>query len=230
MLKFTKTPVYIPDPARPKPAISEAHKKQAQETPPQPVPFHCKPWVDGQTIGWSLFYGYLTPITIVGLENGRIAVQNGEELARETQQPRTIDQFAPGHFGISTGYTFKTPAGYGLLFIPAGRPLPHLDLLTGFVETDWYPRPIFLVYQSPPAGAKIELSYKTEIGRVVVAPYPSHQMAEPMSEAELAELHAQEQKYLAEEASTPGRWSAATGDEFTHLYKQWSQQKKSGIY
>jgi len=57
MLKFSKSAPYIPDPVRARPEISDEDRARAAENPPQVVPFHCKPWLDGQALGWTLFYG-----------------------------------------------------------------------------------------------------------------------------------------------------------------------------
>ncbi|MCB0036454.1 MAG: hypothetical protein KDE51_20620 [Anaerolineales bacterium] len=228
MLKFAKSPVYIPDPARPRPLITEDDKQRAAADPPWPVPFHCKPWVDGQTVGWTLFYGYLTPITIIGLENGRVEVENLAELTRETQQPRVIDQFAERHFGLSSGYYLQTPQGMVSLLVPALRAPAGLELLTGVIETDWYPRPIFLVYKAPTTGVRIALEYKMELARVVVIPRHEGFKAEALDAAELETLAEQEKRYKEEEKTTPTRWQAATGDSFTHLYKVWSKRFREG--
>ncbi|RMG89597.1 MAG: hypothetical protein D6706_21055 [Chloroflexi bacterium] len=222
MLKFAKSTPYIPDPARSRPLVTDMDKARAAETPPHPVPFHCKPWVDGQTAGWTLFYGYLTPVTIVGEENGRITVKNLDQLAAETGQPRVIDQFAAGHFGIGSGYTLRTPEGFVSLILPPTHPPNGLETVIGIIETDWYPRQLFLVFRVPPPGTQISLDYQAELARVVIIPRQEQLTAQPMTETELETLRAQEAAYLAEEQETPTRWTAASGDSFTHLYKIWS--------
>lgn len=224
MLKFSKSVPYIPDPARSRPPVSDDDKARAAERPPHAVPFHCKPWLDGQSIGWTLFYGYLTPVVISGREDGRIDVANGEQLAAETGQARIIDQFARGHFGLGSGYSLKSPPGLVSLLIPAAQPPPNLELVTGVVETDWYPRQLFLVYRVPAAGRQIELDHGMPIARVVMVPRHDGLAAEPLTGDELAAYQAEEAAYLAEEATTPTRWQAASGDWFTHLYKLWSQR------
>ena len=218
-LKFHKTPIYVPDPTRAKPFITAEEQTRAAENPPWPVPFHCKPWVDGQTAGWTLYYGYLTPIVVRGLGGGRIAVDNLEQLARETNQPKVVDQFADGYFGLSTGYYFQTPVGFASLFIPSPHAPAGLHLLTAVLETAWYARPIFLVYHAPAEGEQVALDYKQPIGRVLVVPLPSQTEAQAMTAEEVAALQTEEQAYLAEERTTPHKWTAATGASFTHLYK-----------
>jgi hypothetical protein len=223
MLKFAKSVPYIPDPARSRPHITAEQRNQAAETPPHVVPFQCKPWVDGQSIGWTLFYGWLTPITITGTEAGGIVIGNLEQLSAETQQPKIADQFAADHFGLSTGYTLQTPPGWLSLIMPATSPPPHLRALTGVIESDWYPRQLFLVFEIPPPGVTIALDYQMPLARVVVVPRQAGWQAQPLTDTEKAALEAQRSRYLAEEAQAP-RWTAAGGAEFTHLYKQWSRR------
>lgn len=226
MLKFAKSVPYLPDPARSRPRIAEEEREKAALDPPHVVPFHCKPWVDGQTAGWTLFYGFLTAVTIRQGDDGRLLVENLAQLAQETQQPRVIDQFAEGHFGLGSGYTLQTPAGYVSLILPPTHPPAGLQTLTAVIETDWYPRQLFLVFQLPPPGTAVTLDRGMELARVVVIPRPEKAEAQPMGQAELAALQAREAEYLAEEQTTSSRWTAASGDSFTHLYKIWSKKRR----
>ncbi|GAB4580970.1 MAG: hypothetical protein Fur0022_37150 [Anaerolineales bacterium] len=224
MLKFSKAAPYIPDPARSRPNITDEDRARAVEDPPQVVPFQCKPWVDGQSIGWTLYYGYITPIGIYGLGEGKIEVENLFQLVRETNQERVVDQFARGHFGIGTGYRLRTPPGFVSLILPPAHPPEGLVTLTGIIETDWYPRQLFLVFRAPEKGVRVSLDYKMEIARVVVIPRMEGQKAEPLSAEELEAIREDARRYKEEETTTPTRWKAASGDTFTHLYKEWSQR------
>lgn len=228
MLKYTKSVPYLPDPARSRPFISDSDKEKAAARPPEPVPFHCKPWVDGQSVGWTLFYGYLTPVTITGTAGHRLEVQNLDQLARETNQPHIISHFAAGHFGLGSGYTLQTPPGWISLILPATHSPPGLEAVTGVIESDWYPRQLFLVFSMPPPGVTIALDYKMELARVVIIPRHEKLEAQPLTEPELTALREREAAYLAEEKTTDARWTAASGDTFTHLYRQWSAAYRRG--
>lgn len=227
-LRFAKSVPYLPDPVRSRPHVTAVDKERGSANPPHAVPYHCKPWVDGQTVGWTLFYGFLTPITISAKVDGTLVVENLEMLARETQQPKIVSHFAQGHFGFGCGYTLQTPPGFASLIIPATRPPARLDALTAVIETDWYPRQLFLVFRIPPPGAQIFLDRGMELVRVVVIPRQEQGEARPFTADELAELHNRQQQYLDEEKTTTARWTSASGDQFTHLYKQWSARNKSG--
>ncbi|MCB8946275.1 MAG: hypothetical protein H6658_21220 [Ardenticatenaceae bacterium] len=222
MLKFAKSVAYLPDPVRSRPHITDDDKTKAAATPPAAVPFHCKPWLDGQSVGWTLFYGYLTAVTITVGENGRIHIPNLPTLARETNQPNIIQQFAASHFGLGLGYTLQTPPGFVSLLLPSPQAPAGLTALTGIVETDWYPRQIFAVFQVPPPGITIQLDYQTPVVRVVVIPRHEQMDIRPLTETEQTALAQREATYLAEEAVSPSRWVDEAGNSFTHLYKQWS--------
>jgi hypothetical protein len=170
-----------------------------------------------------LFYGFLTTITFVGLGNGGAEILNKEELARETNQKRVGDHFTPGYVGLGVGYTLKTPPGFVCLIIPPTRPPDGLETVPFVIESDWYPNQIFLVFRVPPAGVRVSLDHKDELARVVVVPRHEKLTAEPMSAEELAETAEKRKTYLEEEMVTPSLWFAATGDPFTHLYKEWSK-------
>ncbi len=226
MLKYHRSVPYLPELARSRARITDRQRALAAAEPPHPVPFHCKPWLDGQTVGWTLCYGFLSDIVISGREDGGIGVENLAELARETQQPRIVAQFAEGHFGLGTGYTLSTPEGLVSLILPATEPPAYLESVVGVVESDWYPRQLFLVFHVPAPGQRVHLTRGTPLARVVVIPRHDGLTARPLEGDELEQLLAREQAYLEEEASTDSRWTAATGDSFTHLYRQWSSRNR----
>lgn len=221
-LKFGKSVPYLPDPVRSRPLVTAVDKERGSAEPPHAVPYHCKPWLDGQTVGWTLFYGFLTPISITGQADGGIEVENLKLLAGETQQPEIVSLFAQGHFGIGSGYMLQTPPGFVSLIIPATQPPAGLEALTAVIESDWYPRQLFLVFRVPPPGTQILLDRGMELARVVVVPRHEQLEARPFTADELAEINQRQQQYLDEEKTTSSRWTAASGDQFTHLYKQWS--------
>lgn len=228
MLRFAKSAPYIPDPQPSRPVLGAAERRQAAARPPEAAPQHCKPWTDGQALGWILAYGFLSPITIHS-DGVRITVDGLDQLAAETQQERIVDQFAADHFGIGSGYTLRTPPGYGSLLLPppaAPSQPPVLEVVSGFLESDWYPRQLFVVFRVPPAGNSVTLDHGSPLARVVVAPYQSSLSAEPLDAAALAELDDELARYLAEEQTTDSRWTAAGGTQFTHLYRQWSARRR----
>ena len=226
MLKFSKFAAYCPDPAPAKPLITEEHRARAAATPPEIAPFHCKPWVDGQSIGYTLFYGFITPITIRNGQ-GQLVVDNLDQLQREFGGNSPIDQFDRDYFLIDPGLILKTPPGQVSLIIPANNPPALLHPLTAVIETDWYPNPIFLVFRLPPEGQVIRLDYRAELVRVVVAPRPQRTAAIPLDEAELLEYDQQHAQYKAEKKAITPRWRDGKGRARTQLYHTWSRRNAS---
>jgi hypothetical protein len=223
MLQFTKSLPYLPDLARPRPLITEQDKARAAAEPPWPVPFHCKPWVDGQTIGWTLVYGYRTAVTLRQSGEGGVIVENGEQLDEERGRSDTIALTEEG-VRLETGYSLCTPAGLVALLIPANRPVAGLQLEVGWLETEGQYRPVSLVF-GVSAGVAITLAAGVELARVVLIPRPeSLGAARPLEGEALMALREREAAYRAEEQTTAARWTAATGDSFTHLYRMWSRR------
>lgn len=169
MLRFGKALPYLPDPQR-LPAAAPGS--------PDLVP-GWQIWDSGEPFGWTLFYGYLTTIAVTADDAGGLIVENAAELVRETGQPRVLDQFAPGHFGLACGYILRTPSGLRSLILPAANPHPGLQIVTGLVETDWYPRQLFLVFQMPERGRRITLARGDELARVVLVAQGDGTAAEP---------------------------------------------------
>jgi hypothetical protein len=226
MLKFIKSAPYIPDPEPSQAVIDPADSARAREQPPHVVPAHCKPWLDGQKIGWTLSYGYISPIQISLDPEGGIQVQGLEQLIRETGQPRVVDRFSDRHFGLGSGYTLITPPGFQTLLLPTEQSPGSLRAMTGLIESDWYPRQLFLVFDMPTAGQIIRLDHGDALARAVVVPAASELQAEPASARDIETIKAAEARYLADEESGRWSWTAASGDQFTHVYKEWSKQHR----
>ncbi|MBP7998472.1 MAG: hypothetical protein KA314_26915 [Chloroflexi bacterium] len=223
MLKFNKFALYCPDPAPAKPLITEEQRMRAAATPPEIVPFHCKPWLDGQNIGYTLFYGFITPITISN-NGGELVVGNLEQLKKEFGGKSPLDQFDRTHFLIDPGLVLKTAPGQVCLIIPANNPPALLQPLTAVIETDWYPNPIFLVFRLPEEGQVIHLDYRAELVRVVVTPRPQRTAALPMDEADLLMYDRQHAQYKAEKKATTSRWRDGKGRVRTQMYHTWSRR------
>lgn len=225
MIQFTKAAAYIPDPVRSQPIITEEDKGLAGENPPHAVRLFCKPWMDSQSVGWTLFYGYLTSITVVGLGEGEYRVENLAQLKAESQVDNIIMPLVGDRFGIpATGYTFLTKPGFISLILPPTNPPPGLEVEPGIIETDWYPMEMPLVFKTPAAGESITLDYKMEIARIVPIPRLERMKMSPIAEDDLAELLERRDRYLEER----GKYHSMTvqkGDQtavMKNSYKKWS--------
>jgi hypothetical protein len=223
MLKFHKWAVYFPDPIPLKPPINDEDRRKMAADPPIPTPLHCKPWVDGQTLGWTLSYGYLSPMTLVDLGDNQFEIRDDEQLMKERSGEAVIGRFADTHFGFASGYILQTPPGFVTYIAPTKNAPANLRAIEGVVETDWYPRSIFFVFETPARDEVIKLDYGDELVRVIIVPRHQKMQAEPLTETELAAVYTEQDRYKAEKATSPTIWTAANGLTFDHVYKQWSK-------
>src|SRR5262245_23570420 len=190
MLRFVKSLPYLPDLARSRPNVTEQDRAGAAADPPFPVPFHCKPWVDGQMIGWTLFYGYRTAVTLHRLAGGRLIAENLAQLDEENGRPNTIT-LTGDSVHLETGYSFGSPAGPVTLLIPANRPVPGLLLEIACLETEQPYRPVSLAFRMLAAG-EVSLTAGVELARAVLIPRPELGQAFPLAGEELTALRQRE--------------------------------------
>lgn len=224
MLRYSKSLPYLPDLARPRPNVTEQDKARAAADPPLPVPFHCKPWLDGQTIGWTLFYGYQTTVRLRRSAGERPVAENLAQLDEESGRADTVI-LSDGSLRLATGYSFGSPAGLVTLLMPANRPVAGLSLEVACLDTEQQYRPVSLVFRMAAEG-EVCLTAGVELARAVLIPRHESLQAQSLTGEELAALQQREADYRAEEQTTPTRWTAATGDSFTHLYKVWSRVRR----
>jgi hypothetical protein len=128
-------------------------------------------------------------------------------------------------------YRFRTEAPYGLYIgaVPhAHADAPPLPLVCGFIESWWYPRPLFLVFVAPRDGEEFTLSYGRPLCHVLVVKAGSETLRH-MDEAEIADEVRREQAYQAYlEAHPHLRWRSADGAGFSRLYKRFSARARRG--
>jgi hypothetical protein len=76
------------------------------------------------------------------------------------------------HVKLHLPYVWRTPQGLGLFFTaPVNRPRgDRLELLAGFVESDWYPNPVNLVLALPPAPGAAHVAAGEIIAQAIPIP------------------------------------------------------------
>ncbi|MGH2537593.1 MAG: hypothetical protein ACRDHL_09390 [Candidatus Promineifilaceae bacterium] len=202
--------------------MTEADRQRAAEQPPHPVPFHCKPWLDGQSAGWTLLFGYRAGVTLRAGGDGRLDIVNKEALAAEAGglpiRPLAAGQF----FEIVTSYRLSTEPSEVCLLIAANRPPTGLELAPSLWEANRPGEQLRLAFRWPAAGSQVALDAESELARVILLQRRHHRVSRALAAAEQEALNAREAAYLAAEQATPSRWQAANGETFTHLYKEWS--------
>ncbi len=226
MIKYHKSFVYLPDPTRSRPNIPESHRKLAAQSPPMPLPLHCKPWMDEQLLGWTFYYGYLTSIKLIGLPDGKVEVENMERLQTESKVDDIFrTNFFGGYVGISaTGYSISTPPGIVSLMMPATNPPSELITLPAILETDWYPRELVALFQAPGVGEQVSIQYGDELVRILPIPrIDEEEGLEQMTDEEAAELLARREIYAEDERTAKGQMTQS-GGRLKRVYPRWSRK------
>lgn len=99
-----------------------------------PAPIDCRPWVDGQTSGWDLFFSQDVSFMITDVERGLFSVP--------AEMTGKIGTFGPFHLGVYSGVRIKTAPGWVTLVDRVADPklrdsLPF-STEAAILETDWY--------------------------------------------------------------------------------------------
>jgi hypothetical protein len=224
VLRYTRLVAHLPELARARPFISDVDRERAAAIPPFPVPFHCKPWTDGQTAGWAIPYGYRTSLIVHGRAGGLVSLRQVKALAAEAGVPETVRQPAPGLVALATGYTIHPAPATAALLIEANDPPPGYRLVMSYAASGGAPLPLWVIFRAPSEGENLSLSTGAQLARLVEVPLQPNATSSQLSADGISALQAEEARYLQEERQTPARWTAANGEEFTHLYKIWSRR------
>jgi hypothetical protein len=214
----------FPELARVRPFVSPAMRERARQSPPPALPSHCTPWVDANSHGLLLTYPYQATLTVHGRDS---------EPPQCSLSPRSaqlvygnfVQLFARGHFGLASGYSFRTDPGIGIYtnHLPYGQP-SKVRVVPGLVECWRYPKGLFIVIEAPPPGETITLEYGDPL--CVLMPMACERVeAVRMTDAEwqaYGEQRWQWDTHLNEHPEL--RWTSAEGIEFTHMYKVFERE------
>ena len=224
MLKYTKTASVVPDLVRAIALVTDSDRIRAAKEPPQVVPFHCKPWLDGQLFGWTVNWWQSDVASIKYSQELGLNMDWGSAAlkAKIPFLPRENSDY----FLVDSGYQLMTEPGYSTLTISANRLLPGLQLLSSTINTDQALTDLILKIKLPEAGQTLVIKRGDELARIIVVSRERNRRIEPMNEKDFRDLAQLERKCAEEERVTPTRWISAEGYEFTHLYKEWSRHHR----
>ncbi|MDT0684337.1 DUF6065 family protein [Roseicyclus sp. F158] len=134
--------------ARPAPA-----RRDWMDATPESFANRCLPLTIANAHGWEL----LNPVRFVATWTGGAATDDVVVLGQDERRP----PLAVSHFGSGI-LTFRLPGristspGHDLwLQGPVNRPKPHIQGLTGIVETDWSPFGITMNWRFTTPGATV---------------------------------------------------------------------------
>jgi uncharacterized protein DUF6065 len=228
LLTYSKLRPYYPDVERLRALPSSLDKELAQLDRPPALPWQCKPWLDAARHGFLLRYPYEAPLRVSGADDGRPDFLYEEHGTSARAGGPAISAFAPSHFSMRAGYRFRTPAPYSLLTarLPTASDGPHV--VPGVVETWWYPRPLFVVFENPKPGEQYVLSAGDPICAlvpVILEPLAAREMTAD----EVQVVVAEDERYKRESAVISGMsWTSLEGAGFSHRYKVFAKRAQPG--
>lgn len=120
-------------------------------------PWDCKPWLDANSRGFELlFQGCPTAtVTNTGDQLQFVGEVHNEKISSTPSSP--FSPFSPGYYSLATFIDLAAPPGYVLSV--KTHPRFYLDrdedfpcAVPGVVETEWWPRHLFVVFKAPPVG------------------------------------------------------------------------------
>jgi len=191
-----------------------------------PQPWHCVPFVEGNTYGIEFLYSYE--------EEQRVTRINGKVEFSNPDLP--FKCFANGHYGYQSGTDIKVPDGYVIRLEP--HPRYFVDeigdvplMLPGHIQTQWWTRFFFIVFKSPLEGQTHIFRYGEPFGQFLVVPKkPDYKLREQNQEEAIERNQLSELTFLYDEYLGQNAWRADNGIPFNDKYKQMaSAYAKNGM-
>lgn len=204
--------------------LTAGERRLARLDRPPALPHHCKPWMDARRLGFMLRYPYEATLRVRAASDGAIAFSY-DSHGTAASAGVAVSTFAASHFSMRAGYRFRTPRPFSLMTLPLpDAPSIRPRVVTGIVETWWYPRPLFIVFENPTPGEELVLSY----GEPVCALVPvvlGHVEAREMTSEEAACCSDEDERYRQESDAMAGMsWASLEGVGFSRRYKFFSNR------
>ncbi|MDB5357636.1 MAG: uncharacterized protein JWN24_4089 [Phycisphaerales bacterium] len=194
----------------------------------EPQPWHCPPFVEASTYGLELVYPYETECHVIN-DNGNIRID--WDFAKEPDIKLQGDEFGvffprPGKFYLfGSSLDMQAPPGYVI------RTLPHPRYFTddtgtvplavmGHVQTEWWPKPIFLVFRVPPVGGRHIFRKGEAYAQILCVPHRVDYEVEQMTPQEEARRAIRDRAIAASGSHiSKNVWHNPSGQEFKDYYK-----------
>lgn len=167
----------------------------------KPQPWHCVPFVEGNTYGLELCYPFDSECRVT-LEAGK-PIFSGDFSKEQVDLPNLtlppFSSFSPGHFGMTSALDIKVPEGYVLR--TETHPRFYTDetgtvpcCLPGHLQTEWWPRIFFVVFKNPYPGQTIIFRKGEPYGQILIVPKKIIYDIKQMTDAEISERTSNETK------------------------------------
>jgi tetratricopeptide (TPR) repeat protein len=192
-------------------------------------PWHCLPFVEASTYGLELIYQFETECHVVH-DNGTLRFE--WDFAREPGGVATGGEFiafaprrASRYYLFNTRLDVQAPPGHVI------RTEPHPRFFTdhtgtvplsmiGHLQTEWYPRMLFVVFKSPPPGQRHIFRKGEPYAQILFVPqrlaYETAEMT--MAENAIRRQLEQDTEFARFEISE-NNWQNADGSQMDNHYK-----------
>lgn len=200
-----------------------------------PQPWHCQPWVDGNTYGLELIYPFKTEVCIFN-NNGKMEFigdfeANNELLPNIPSPP--FKTFASGHYGFTSFLDLIVPEDHVIRVETHPKyfvdPLDETPCaLPGHIQS-WWSRIFFVVFKNPPLNRKHYFRYGEPFAQLLIVPQKAEYELKEMSYLKKVERQTYESilNEFAHKVSTK-RWQDDRGNIFDNKYKLLSSAYAKG--
>jgi hypothetical protein len=195
----------------------------------QPQPWHCLPFVEASTYGLELVYPYETECQVVSDEQGvRFEFDYSSEPGGILSGGEFIffNSAGPPEFYLfNTRIDLQAPAGHVVRTEPHPRYFTDRTrtfplALIGHIQSEWYPRKLFVVFKVPPVGSRHVFTKGEPFAQVVFVPQRVVYNTVPF---DTQEEQARRELETAIESTrsliASNEWSNPTGAKFNDHYK-----------
>jgi tetratricopeptide (TPR) repeat protein len=204
----------------------------------QPQPWHCLPFIEGATYGLELVYPYETECRVV---HDAAGVRFDFDYAGEPGGVLSGGEFiffnAPGKpqfYLFNTRIDIQAPPGHVLRTEPHPRfftdPTGTAPLaLIGNVQSEWYPRMLFVVFKVPPPGGRHVFRKGEPFAQVVFVPHRAEYSLRAFSpDEEAARRDLDDSISLLRSQIARREWRDPDGNRFNDHYKVLSRAFTEG--
>jgi Flp pilus assembly protein TadD len=195
----------------------------------EPQPWHCLPFVEGATYGLELIYPYETECVVV---NDGGAVRFEFDFANEPGGVLTGGEFItffpkpPEKFYLfNTRLDLVAPPGHVLRTEPHPRAFADETgtaplAICGHVQSEWWPRKLFVVFKSPRPGERNVFRKGEPYAQVLFVPQRANYVLEPLAPEEESARRKRETEIDASKYQIATNvWKNPIGNEFADYYK-----------
>ena len=199
-----------------------------------PTPFQCKPWVDSAKTGLELCYFQSNYAEVSATPEG-INI-DGDFDSSDFPLVRTIcpfSSFAPGFYSLATFMDLIPPPDHSIsisthtsFFLDQTGAFPCA--VPGNIESDWWPRHIFVVFKSPPIGETHRFEKGMPYCKIAL-----HDRSERLEVSRANGSEVTERSMLELDIAIGGqristRTTSYYGKDFTNIYKVMSGKFETG--